>query len=84
MRTESLTNMEISAECLYNTEPKIANSRVFDDKGIGRYTYYSPMGASTIDYVISKLKEKWTYMFICICICILRGSTHYCDIAPRE
>ena len=20
----------------------------------------------------------------CICICILRGSTHYCAIAPRE
>ena len=25
---------------------------MFDDKGIGRYTYCSPMGASTIDYVI--------------------------------
>ena len=38
--------------------------KVFDNKGIGRYTYYSPMGASTIDYVtpredylISKFKE---------------------------
>ena len=25
---------------------------MFDDKGIGRYTYYSLMGASTIDYMI--------------------------------
>ena len=41
MRTESL-----------NTEFKIANGRMFDDKGIGRYTYYSPTGASTIDYMI--------------------------------
>ena len=38
--------------------------KVFDDKGIGRYTYYSPMEASTIDYVtlredylISKFEE---------------------------
>ena len=31
-----------------NTEFKIANGRMFDDKGIGRYTYYSAMGASTI------------------------------------
>ena len=30
---------------------------MFDDKGIGRYTYYSPMGASTIDYVI--LREDY-------------------------
>ena len=35
-----------------NTESKIANGRMFDDKGIGRYTYYSPMGASTIAYVL--------------------------------
>ena len=35
-----------------NTELKIADGRMFDDKGIGRYTYYSPMRASTIDYVI--------------------------------
>ena len=46
-----------------NTELKIANGRIFDDKGIGRYTYYSPMGASTIAYellrednMISKFK----------------------------
>ena len=30
---------------------------MFDDKGIGRYTYYLPMGASTIDYMI--LKEDY-------------------------
>ena len=30
---------------------------MFDDKGIGCYTYYSPMGASTINYVI--LKEDY-------------------------
>ena len=30
---------------------------MFDDKGIGCYTYYSPMGASTIDYVI--LREDY-------------------------
>ena len=24
------------------------------------------------------------YSSVCICICILRGSTHYCAIAPRE
>ena len=30
---------------------------MFDDEGIGRYTYYSPMGASTIDYVI--LREDY-------------------------
>ena len=35
-----------------NTELKIANGRMFDDKGIDRYTYYSPMGASNIDYMI--------------------------------
>ena len=36
---------------------------MFDDKGIGRYTYYSPMEGSTIyyvilreDYMISKFK----------------------------
>ena len=40
-----------------NTELKIANGRMFDDKGIGRYTYYSPMGASTIDYMI--LREDY-------------------------
>ena len=30
---------------------------MFDDKGIGRETYYSPMGASTIDHVI--LREDY-------------------------
>ena len=30
---------------------------MFDDKGFGCYTYYSPMGASTIDYVI--LREDY-------------------------
>ena len=30
---------------------------MFDDKGIGRYTYYSPMGASTIEYMI--LREDY-------------------------
>ena len=40
-----------------NTELKIANGRMFDDKGIDRYTYYSPMGASTIDYMI--LREDY-------------------------
>ena len=40
-----------------NTELKIANGRMFDDKGIGRHTYYSPMGASTIDYMI--LREDY-------------------------
>ena len=40
-----------------NTELEIANARMFDDKGIGRYTYYSPMGASTIDYMI--LREDY-------------------------
>ena len=35
-----------------NTELKIAIGRVFDNKGIDRYTYYSPMEARTIDYVI--------------------------------
>ena len=30
---------------------------MFDDKGIGRYTYYSPMRASTIDYMI--LREDY-------------------------
>ena len=30
---------------------------MFDDKGIGRYIYYSPIGASTIDYVI--LREDY-------------------------
>ena len=40
-----------------NTELKIANGRMFDDKSIGRYTYYSPMGASTIDYMI--LREDY-------------------------
>ena len=30
---------------------------MFDEKGIGRYTYYLPMGASTIDYVI--LREDY-------------------------
>ena len=34
------------------TELKIANGRMFNDKGIGRYTYYSTMGASTINYAI--------------------------------
>ena len=35
-----------------NTELKIADGRMFDDKGIGHYTYYSSMGASSTDYVI--------------------------------
>ena len=35
-----------------STELKIANGRMFDNKGIGRYTCFSPMGASTIEYVI--------------------------------
>ena len=35
-----------------NTGFKIANGRMFNDKGIGRYTYYSPNGSSTIDYLI--------------------------------
>ena len=35
-----------------NTGFKIANGRMFNDNGIGRYTYYSPNGASTIDYLI--------------------------------
>ena len=30
---------------------------MFDDKGIGRYAYYSPMGVSTIDYMI--LREDY-------------------------
>ena len=30
---------------------------MFDDRGVGRYTYYSPMGASSIDYVI--LREDY-------------------------
>ena len=40
-----------------NTELKIANGRMFDNKGIGCYTYNSPMRASTIDYVI--LREDY-------------------------
>ena len=36
--------------CL-NTELKY-NGRLFDHRCIGRYTYYSPMGASSIDFVI--------------------------------
>ena len=35
-----------------NTGFKIANGRMFNDNGIGRYTYYSPNGSSTIDYLI--------------------------------
>ena len=35
---------------------------MFDDKGIGRYRYYSPMGASTIDYVIPR--EDYMIMMI--------------------
>ena len=35
-----------------NTGFKIANGRMFNDNGIGRFTYYSPDGSSTIDYLI--------------------------------
>ena len=35
-----------------NTKLKIANGQMFDEKGSGHYAYYSPMGASTINYVI--------------------------------
>ena len=35
-----------------NTGFKIANGRMFNDNGIGRFTYYSPNGSSTIDYLI--------------------------------
>ena len=35
-----------------NTGLKIANGRMFNDNGIGRFTYYSPNGSSTIDYLI--------------------------------
>ena len=37
---------------LYNTGFKIANGRMFKYNGIGRFTYYSPDGSSTIDYLI--------------------------------
>ena len=40
-----------------NTGLKIANGRMFDDNDIGHYTYYSPNGASTIDYLI--LREDY-------------------------
>ena len=35
-----------------NTGFKIANGRMFNDNGICRYSYYSPNGSSTIDYLI--------------------------------
>ena len=35
-----------------NTGFKIANGRMFNDDGKGRYTYYSPNGSSTIYYLI--------------------------------
>ena len=35
-----------------NTGYKIANVRMFNDNDIGRYTYYSANGSSTIDYLI--------------------------------
>ena len=35
-----------------NTGFKIANGRMCNDNGMGRYTYYSPNGSSTIDYLI--------------------------------
>ena len=35
-----------------NTGFKIANGRMYNDNGIGRFTYYSPNGSSTIDYLI--------------------------------
>ena len=35
-----------------NTGFKIANWRMLNDNGIGRYTYYSQNGSSTIDYLI--------------------------------
>ena len=44
---------------------KMANGRMFNDKGIGRYTYYSPMGASTIAYVILRedyMISKFTFL----------------------
>ena len=36
-----------------NTGFKIANGRMYNENGIGRFTYYSPNGSSTIDYLIS-------------------------------
>ena len=35
-----------------NTGFQIANGRMFNDNGIGRFTYYSANGSSTIDYLI--------------------------------
>ena len=35
-----------------NTCFKIANGRMYNDNGIVRFTYYSPNGSSTIDYLI--------------------------------
>ena len=35
-----------------NTGFKLANGRMCNDNGIGRFTYYSPNGSSTIDYLI--------------------------------
>ena len=35
-----------------NTGFKIANGRMFNNNVIGRYTYYSSNGSSTIDYLI--------------------------------
>ena len=35
-----------------NTGFKLANGRMYNDNGIGRFTYYSPNGSITIDYLI--------------------------------
>ena len=40
-----------------NTSFKIANGRMFNYNGIGRYTYYSPKCSSTIDYLIFNEKN---------------------------
>ena len=45
-----------------NTGFKITNGRMFNNNVIGRYTYYSPNGSSTIDYPIfneNNLKNKF-------------------------
>ena len=45
---------QLLLNCCINTGIKIANGRMFND-GIGRHTYYSPNGSSTIDYTIDYL-----------------------------
>ena len=35
-----------------NTGLKLANGRMYNDNGIGRFTYYSPNGSSAIDHLI--------------------------------